>query len=651
MAMQYDLTFEYAAILISAIIIFYMDTNKVARVNAQSRLFLLLVCFNGITAIVDVINNYSMLYGLPVIVSYTCSMIYFFTHLAITPLLFYYFLSMSKNWNSISSRLKFIFMIPYLVVMILLVINPVSRFIFHYDDKLYVRGDGYFILYAMACLYMLGIIYVALAYRKQFTLVRRLAALGYVLFNIIGVAGQFLYMEMRLETFTIAFGNMVMFFLITNPRDQIDKETGLLNKSAFTDSMNQYFLNKKYVDLIEVIITDYDDVEKRVGYYGKGAAAKSIGAFLAEITDGSRVFRVDTDIYCIEIKDTDDEMVESIMSAILSRFSKPWQHHGAKIIYKVKLCHIVIPEKVDSMGCLLSVISDSKAGGDKSIINVDDYDLTKYERESRLHNAVLSCIEERNFEQMYSPIYSVSSGTVVAAAIETFFMAKDFGVVSEREVKIDKESAGHVLEIAKVLFEKACKFYDESHLGNKGIRFIGIPVNSVVCVEYDFFDKIDLLVKDYHINPRKICFMVSEAMISACPDAIEKHMHRLKKEGFRFCLSEYGSGFTNISSLYEYKFDFINISELVFKSACNNDKAKVTLESTIALAKSLDMKTIISGIENENELKVAEGLSCDYTEGPFFRRNISETGLLKVLNSRLETSAAIKSGEGMWERI
>lgn len=652
MGMQYNLTYEYVAIIISTILMVYVGTNKTTRISIHSKLFFSLILLNAITALADVLYYHGGTWGWPHWVNYLCSMVFIIAHLTMVPLYFFYFFTMSRKWNDYSMIRRAALSFPIWIANILLLLNPITKMFFYYDRRgLYVRGNSYYLLYIVVGFYIAAAIYMLLIHRKEFTVNRRVAGISYILLNIGGGIIQLLFEEIRIETFLIAFANLITFLLISNPQNNLDKETGLYNKETFIEIMETNFKNKKYLDLIKVVVTDYNDVEKKVGFFGQGSSAKNIGDFLRSIADNSRVYRIENDIYVIEILDQDGEVVDSIMSAILSRFKKVWTHHNMNIIYKTKLCHIDIPEQIDNIGCLLNMISDKKTGADKSIVEVDEFDLESFEREHSFNKVISSCMEDNQFEQLYSPLYNVKTGTVMAANVETFFMDKTYGAVSEKDIKIDKESLGRVIEVADILLEKCCKFFDEEHLANRGIRFIGIPVTSRICVEYKFFDSIEEYMKKYNINPRKMCFIISESMISSCPNEIAAHMKRLQPMGFKFCLSDYGSGFTNLSSVYEYDFDFISIHEAVFKSTCENEKAMITLRSVFSLAKALDMKTIISGIESEKQLNFAEALGCDYAQGPYFVKNINEKSFLEILDARLEIQAKADEGERIWEQI
>ena len=72
-----------------------------------------------------------------------------------------------------------------------------------------------------------------------------------------------------------------------------------------------------------------------------------------------------------------------------------------------------------------------------------------------------------------------------------------------------------------------------------------------------------------------------------------------------------------------------------------NDKAEITLESTLELARSLKMRTVIDGITDKKEFDLISGLPCDYAKGTFFYKEIEEVQLLQLLQ---EQNGSLKGG-------
>ena len=112
----------------------------------------------------------------------------------------------------------------------------------------------------------------------------------------------------------------------------------------------------------------------------------------------------------------------------------------------------------------------------------------------------------------------------------------------------------------------------------------------------------------------------------------------LADSGVNFCLEEYGSGYTDISSVYDLPISMIKINKSVLRAAVRNEKARVTMESTLELAHELSMKTAVSGVEDERYYNLIPDMPCDYATGNYFFEQLDEEGFRRLLEDREEAA-------------
>ena len=112
--------------------------------------------------------------------------------------------------------------------------------------------------------------------------------------------------------------------------------------------------------------------------------------------------------------------------------------------------------------------------------------------------------------------------------------------------------------------------------------------------------------------------------MSVVNDNFKGEMKKLADSGVNFCLEEYGSGYTDISSVYDLPISMIKINKSVLRAAVRNEKARVTMESTLELAHELSMKTAVSGVEDERYYNLIPDMPCDYATGNYFFEQLDE---------------------------
>lgn len=607
--------FEIASIILSILLIFYFG-RRAKKSGVQNRLFLALITTNMITAIIDVINDYTMYYKLPLWTDYTCSTIYFVSHLLVIPLFLFYTLSDAKEWYDIMPMFKIFLLGPVCVVILLVLTDPLTKWIYEYTaDYEYQRNAGIYILYGISLLYTVLLIIVLIQFRARYSFARRI--LTYVVLGtmFLSLIIQMLFANVRLETFGIVYGFMILFYYVQNPRNQIDRETGLFNQKTFKAVMAQKIARKSYFDILEIVITDYDN---KIMLSDDESVIENIADFFKSIEE-VETYRYSKNIFCLDFNFTTDEEIDDIIDIIRDRFDMPWDTKRGNMIYATKMCHVKLPNDIKNSEQLFALIEEVAVDNTKKLLmDTNDFDMLSLERRAMLNDALVRAIEADSFELVLSAVYSFKDKKIIAAECSSRFLDEQIGYVHEREYIRNNDKSGLMNQLGIRLFDKTCQFLSREEVKALNLSFFTIKLSSISCLKYDFVKNVREVFSHYSIDPGLICFQISESTVSKVNDSIKEIMEELSKDGFKFCLDGYGSGYTNLASIYELPLSVIKLGKSVLRNAGENEKAQVTLESTLDLAKNLDMEIIIDGISEETEFDMATSLACDYAVGTFF---------------------------------
>ena len=92
----------------------------------------------------------------------------------------------------------------------------------------------------------------------------------------------------------------------------------------------------------------------------------------------------------------------------------------------------------------------------------------------------------------------------------------------------------------------------------------------------------------------------------------------LKAEGFRFTLTDYGTGNANIYSIYSLDFDIMRIDKSLLDETSRSEKGWIVVENAIHMIHEQKRRVIVSGIENADQIQRTRELMVDWIEGPYF---------------------------------
>lgn len=98
-------------------------------------------------------------------------------------------------------------------------------------------------------------------------------------------------------------------------------------------------------------------------------------------------------------------------------------------------------------------------------------------------------------------------------------------------------------------------------------------------------------------------------------------MDKIKEKGFMISIDDFGTGYSSLSMLQNMPIDIIKIDKVFVDKA--DLKSKKNIINYIAyIAKHLDVKTIVEGVETKEQAEFVKELKCDIIQGYYYSKPI-----------------------------
>lgn len=639
--MSLNISFALAAVFLS-----FFAINNLLRMNKvhspQNALFLYLAIDNGFTACSAVTEVLLRAYFPEAIIFLSLSsFVYFLTHLLLVPFLFLYVCSHIMSWHSLHTAARVAVIAPIGVALAALFSNPFTHIIFYYsEDGAYHRGYGIWIIYAIAAYYVVGIVIVLLRYRKRVPVRKINVVIFTLVFSLIAVVLQVFLPDSSIEVLAVAIAIVVSFLFIQNPREQMDPDYPALSFQSLLETIHAGFIRGISFEVICIIADDYTT------FAGENIDREFVDeylSFIGQFTNGGITYRVREYEYALVLPQPGEGQAEKIVKEIESRFKKPWTIFGKEVELGLRLIRVRVPEDVKDEQSLIALLTQFSGEKDaEGVRTVAEFDLAGIERTIKISGALTRAIDKHGLEMRYSPVYSPVKNRIVGLQAAVRFYDEETGYVYDDEIFRFAERSGHIMQISEMIFDNTCRFIIENKLEEKGISFAGIRMYPAMALQYGVFDKLRESVKKYGVKTSDIYLMISESMLALSTAEFRKNMYDMEMEGVRFCLEEYGNGYTNLATIYELPIRTLKINRSVIRASMDNEKAKVTVGATIDMAHDLALQTMVSGIDDKKYYEMIESLDVDYATGKYFYEQLDEETFMKVL----EDESAGHSGKG-----
>ncbi|GAL12413.1 diguanylate cyclase [Vibrio astriarenae] len=140
-----------------------------------------------------------------------------------------------------------------------------------------------------------------------------------------------------------------------------------------------------------------------------------------------------------------------------------------------------------------------------------------------------------------------------------------------------------------------------------------------------FPSQVATLLEQYHIDPSCIELEVTETAFVPNDKIGLEVLNALKDLGFRLVLDDFGAGYTSFHQLVHYPFDVLKIDKSfveILNEESTNERSMV--EVIYSLAKTHNLELVAEGVETQFQADYLTELGCEWLQGYYFSKPISE---------------------------
>ena len=229
---------------------------------------------------------------------------------------------------------------------------------------------------------------------------------------------------------------------------------------------------------------------------------------------------------------------------------------------------------------------------------------------------ILEALSRKQFVPYFQPIMNIKTTKIEAYEVLTRIVVGD-RVIAAAEFIETAEGMGAVGKIDYQLIDMAFSRVREKNY--TGYLFLNLSPKALILNE--FMPTVRRLLTDYHIDPSKMVFEITERDTVKNLNLVEHFVHDLKGEGFRFAIDDFGAGYSSYQYLKTFSVDYLKVDgEFIRNMGENGSTEKAIVKSIAALAENLGIKTIAEYVETSAILGQVESTGINYAQGYYIQR-------------------------------
>ena len=152
---------------------------------------------------------------------------------------------------------------------------------------------------------------------------------------------------------------------------------------------------------------------------------------------------------------------------------------------------------------------------------------------------------------------------------------------------------------------------------------IAINVSPVQFRQEDFCELIRRVLHETSLAPQYLELELTEGLLLANADVTFSVLQELKAMWLTLAIDDFGTGYSNFNYLRQFRVSKLKIDRSFIRDvAVNPDDAAITT-AIISMAKSLNLKVIAEGVEDEAQMSFLRAHQCDEIQGYYFSRSLT----------------------------
>ena len=628
---KFHIVLYVAAIVISitAILFTFLQRRTDRLQNKFFIAMLVIVTMNSINGIIgSIAEPYAFFSDRAYHILDTNLFLYFFFHSTLTPLLYFYVISVTGAIRKRSMTKNLVYATPLIFTEFLVMLNPIIRCVYYHDsDMNFHRNWAEFIIYAVAGLYLFMAMARLLLGWNAVNLRRRIALVYFFLISLGGIILQLLVIDIKSELFAEALALMGLMIAVESEDDRIDADTGIYNRRAMQMDIHNFLSMKEQVSLIFIKMINTELISRVTGTANDDDIAEVTTDYLKTLVKRDRIYQPNPQTFVIIANNFEDDALDAIQRDITERFEDGWHTDKTSFLIEAVVLRSRLQKDLKSVEDVF-YIADSLIPAD---MNRKEVDISWLMWRAQLERLVSDCVVSDRLEVYYQPIFNAPDLTIHGAEALVRMEESQLGYISPEEFIPLAEQIGMVGRIDDYVLSEVCAFLKTGIPAALGLQNINVNLSIMQFLKPNFFENLMELVDSYMVDHKMLNFEITETVGSRDYHSLANVVQKLKSRGFTLSLDDYGTGYSNMEAVFSLSFNVIKMDKSILWAAEREEHGLAILENTIHMIHDMGYKVLVEGVEKEEHLDLARRCKADYLQGYYFSKPLPKEEFIALI--------------------
>jgi EAL domain-containing protein (putative c-di-GMP-specific phosphodiesterase class I) len=257
-----------------------------------------------------------------------------------------------------------------------------------------------------------------------------------------------------------------------------------------------------------------------------------------------------------------------------------------------------------------------------------------------LEHRLRGALEREEFTLLYQPQFERTTGRLLGAEALIRWADPNRGMLPPAVFLPMLESTGLIVPTGEWVLQRAgedCRRWLRHGLGP--VR-IAVNVSPIQLNRRGFAEQLFALTGLAGWGAFTLEVEITEQALMEEGAHLIEVLETLRAAGVRVAVDDFGTGYSSLARLSRLPVDVLKIDASFTSGLSHDPSSHAVIATIVALARSLDLRTVAEGVETPEQLQMLEALGCNELQGYLLGAPVSAPEFEILLGSQLGTSLA-----------
>lgn len=408
-----------------------------------------------------------------------------------------------------------------------------------------------------------------------------------------------------------------------------DSLTNLLNRETFDTQLSEYIYEAKYKNKQHVLcyldLDHFKLINDTAGHNAGDQCLIQVTSIMQTcIRNDDILGRVGGDEFGLILKNCTRKSALKIANSIttaVSNIAFHWEYCDYKLGVSIGI-NPLDENTVDTADAirkadLACYTAKDKGKGCAYLYQEQDSELIRRQEESYWATHINKTIKNNRIRLFAQPIVSLKNKNPVRNHIEILVRLLDednqLSMPNAFIPAAERYNLMHLID-RKVILETFI-FMEKFSEHDENDTLFSINLSGNTINDETIIDNIKEMMHRYDINPKQLCFEITEASAIKNLKQAKKIITELQMIGVNFSLDDFGSGLSSFQYLKGLPVNFLKIDGNFVADMINNNIDHAMVAAINEVAHIMGIETIAEHVENDQIIKKLQDINVDYGQG------------------------------------